>query len=77
MIGYAAHLRVYEPLGAFDDDERRTWTTYVDSGPPSRSVLMSMEHEAGLAAACAVPTNWCSTSIPVRRPRSASAARSP
>jgi len=56
MIGYAAHLRVYEPLGAFDDDERRTWTTYVDSGPPSRSVLMSMEHEAGLAAACAVPT---------------------
>ena len=55
MIGYSAHLRVYEPLGAFDEDERRRWTTYVDAGPPSRSVLMALEHEKALTAACAVP----------------------
>ena len=55
MIGYAAHLRVYEPLGAYSEDERQRWTSYVDGGPPSRAVLMAMEHEAGLAAACAVP----------------------
>ena len=55
MIGYAAHLRVYQPLGAFSEPERQHWTSYVDSGPPSRAVLMAMEHAAGLAAACAVP----------------------
>lgn len=55
MIGYAAHLRVYEPLGAFDEDQRRGWTSYVDAGPPSRSMLMALEHEKALAAACAVP----------------------
>jgi len=55
VIGYAAHLRVYEPLGAFGEDERRRWTSYVDAGPPSRSVLMALEHETALAAACAVP----------------------
>jgi hypothetical protein len=55
VIGFAAHLRVYEPLGAFPDAERQLWTSYVDAGPPSRAVLMAMEHEAGLAAACAVP----------------------
>ena len=55
MIGYAAHLRVYEPLGAFTEEDRRRWTTYVEAGPPSRSVLMALEHETALAAACAVP----------------------
>ena len=42
MIGYAAHLRVYEPLGAFSEDERQRWTSYVDAGSPSRAVLMAM-----------------------------------
>ena len=55
MIGYAAHLRVYEPLGAFGEDDRRRWTAYVDAGSPSRSVLMAIEHEKALAAACTVP----------------------
>ena len=55
MIGFAAHLRIYEPLGAFDEGERHRWTSYVDDGPPSRSVLMALEHERALAAACAVP----------------------
>ena len=55
MIGFAAHLRVYEPLGAYDEEQRRGWTSYVDDGPPSRSVLMALEHQRALAAACAVP----------------------
>lgn len=55
MIAFAAHLRVYEPLGAYDEGQRQRWTSYVDDGPPSRSVLMALEHEKALAAACAVP----------------------
>ena len=56
MIGYAAHLRVYQPLAAFPADERAKWAAYVDSGDaPSRPVLMTREHTLGLAAAMAVP----------------------
>jgi hypothetical protein len=55
VIGFAAHLRVYEPLGAYDEEQRHSWTSYVDDGPPSRPVLMALEHERALAAACAVP----------------------
>ena len=56
VIAYAAHLRVYEPLGTLPDAERRRWTEYVDSGnTPSRPVLMALEHEAALSAALAVP----------------------
>jgi hypothetical protein len=56
VVGYAAHLRVYEPLGSLPDDERRRWTAYVESGRgPSRPLLMAREHEAALAAALAVP----------------------
>src|SRR3954454_25204219 len=56
VIGITSHLRVYEPLGAFPDRERTYWTEYVDSGTaPSRPVLMSLEHEAAVAAYLAVP----------------------
>ena len=56
MIGYAAHLRVYQPLAAFPPDERARWSAYVDSGDsPSRPVLMTREHTLGLAAAMALP----------------------
>jgi hypothetical protein len=56
VIGYAAHLRVYEPLGALPEADRDRWTSYVDSGnAPSRPVLMAMEQEAALSAALAVP----------------------
>jgi hypothetical protein len=56
MIGYAAHLRVYEPLGSLPDDERRRWTDYVESGAaPSRPVLMALEHDLATAALLAVP----------------------
>src|SRR4051795_13057748 len=55
-IGYAAHLRVYQPLAAFTEDERVRWTAYVDSGDaPSRPVLMAREPSLALAAALALP----------------------
>ena len=41
-VGYAAHLRVYQPLAAFPPDERARWAAYVESGDaPSRPVLMA------------------------------------
>lgn len=56
MIGFAAHLRVYQPLAAFDEAERARWTAYVDSGDAaSRPLLMAREHEVGLAAAIQAP----------------------
>jgi hypothetical protein len=56
VIAYAAHLRVYSPLGAFPEPQRRMWNEYVESGAaPSRPVLLAMEHDAGLAAAAALP----------------------
>ena len=63
MIAFAAHLRVYEPLGAFPDAEREQWAAYVESGStPSRPVLMTREHEVALAAALAAPAR---TTLPV------------
>jgi hypothetical protein len=56
MIAFAAHLRIYEPLGALPEGERQYWSAYVEDGSvPSRSVLMAREHEAALAAALAAP----------------------
>jgi hypothetical protein len=56
VIGYVAHIRVYEPLGTLSDDERRRWTDYAESGDaPSRSVLMAMENDRAVAALLAVP----------------------
>lgn len=51
-----ASLRVYEPLAAFDGDERRYWEAYVADGrglDPERGVVV--EREAALRAAAAVP----------------------
>jgi hypothetical protein len=56
VIGFAAHLRVYEPLGTLPEDERAHWTAYVESGDvPSRAMLMSQEHDRAVAALLAVP----------------------
>jgi hypothetical protein len=56
VIAYAAHLRVYEPLGAFPEEERRRWSAYVESGTaPSRPMLMALEQQAAITAALAVP----------------------
>jgi hypothetical protein len=40
---FAAHLRVYEPLAAFDGDERRYWEAYVADG-------RALDVEQGVAA---------------------------
>lgn len=56
MSGYAAHLRVYEPLGTLPDSERAYWAGYAESpDAPSRPVLMAMEDEAAIAALLSVP----------------------
>jgi hypothetical protein len=51
---YAAELRVYEPLAAFDVDERRAWLHYAqDPSVPSVREAARRERELGLAAAAA------------------------
>ena len=42
----AATLKVFEPLAAFDANERAYWERYVQGGtvPPSDSLLLSREH---------------------------------
>jgi hypothetical protein len=55
-LGYAAHLRVYEPLSGLAESERTRWQSYVAEGDvPSRPVQMAREHELALAAVLAVP----------------------
>jgi hypothetical protein len=53
---YAAELRVYEPLGAFDVAERRHWQEYAQARVvPSARELAAAERLAGLVAACRTP----------------------
>jgi hypothetical protein len=55
-MGYAAHLRVYEPISALPDPERVRWQEYVAQGDvPSRPVQMAREHQVALSAVLAVP----------------------
>ena len=54
--GYSASLRVYEPLAAFDDEERRQWEAVVASGGAlPRGAAPVVEREAGLSALLPVP----------------------
>jgi hypothetical protein len=57
VIGYAAHLRVYEPLSGLPDTERARWQDYIASGDvPSRPMQMEREHEVSLTAVlCLAP----------------------
>jgi hypothetical protein len=56
VIGYAAHLRVYEPLSGLPETERGRWQEYVAAGDlPSRPVQMAREHEVSLSAVLAMP----------------------
>jgi hypothetical protein len=48
---FAAYLRVYEPLAAFEPEERRHWEHYLRAGNiPSVAGGLSMEHVAGVRA---------------------------
>jgi hypothetical protein len=56
VIGYAAHLRVYEPLSGLPESERERWQTYIAAGDvPSRPVQMAREHELAMSAVLSVP----------------------
>jgi hypothetical protein len=56
VIGYAAHLRVYEPMSGLPESERSRWQEYVAAGDiPSRPVQMAREHEVSLSAVLAMP----------------------
>jgi len=48
---FASYLRVYEPLAAFEAEERRHWEQYLRAGNiPSVAGGLSMEHVAGVRA---------------------------
>jgi hypothetical protein len=56
VTGYAAHLRVYEPMSAMPEDEREKWQEYVAQGDlPSRPVQMAREHEVAMSAVLSIP----------------------
>ncbi|MDX6199436.1 MAG: hypothetical protein QOJ79_2587 [Actinomycetota bacterium] len=51
VTAFAAHLRVYEPLAAFDRDERRHWEQYLRAGNiPTVQGGMAMEQAAAVRA---------------------------
>jgi hypothetical protein len=51
VTAFAAHLRVYEPLAAFEQDERRHWEQYLRAGNiPSVQGGMAMEQAAAVHA---------------------------
>jgi hypothetical protein len=55
-MGYAAHLRVYEPMSALPESEREKWQEYVAQGDlPSRPVQMAREHEVAMSAVLSIP----------------------
>lgn len=56
MTGFAAHLRVYEPLAAFDGEERRYWEAYLADGRAlALEAGVEAERRAGLRTLTAVP----------------------
>ena len=51
MTAHAAFLRVYEPLAAFEGEERRRWEGYLGAGDaPAPAAGVAMEREAALRA---------------------------
>jgi hypothetical protein len=53
---YASYLRVYEPLSAFPESQRRRWAARAaDPAHPGREALAEMEHRNALRRLAAVP----------------------
>src|SRR5450755_1506630 len=53
---YAAYLRVYEPLSAFSDAERRYWAEYAASAQrPRRAAALEAEQAEALSRLIATP----------------------
>lgn len=56
MPAYVSALRVYEPLAAFPEEERRHWTSYVSLGAaPDRPRAVALEHRESLIGLLAIP----------------------
>lgn len=56
VLPYAAYLRVYEPLAAFDEPDRSAWSSYATSEErPSRSSALDVEHGHALRRLVALP----------------------
>lgn len=56
MTAHAAFLRVYEPLAAFEGEQRRYWESSLSAGDaPSPAVGVAMEREAALRAVAGRP----------------------
>jgi hypothetical protein len=60
---YCAYLRVYEPLVAFDDEERAAWTSYAGSAVP-RNQQLTAEHRSALAGVVSIPPRPVPTEEP-------------
>jgi hypothetical protein len=63
---YCAYLRVYEPLAAFDADERAAWKSYAGHAEP-RAQRLSEEHREALAGVLSIPPR----PVPSHEPREA------
>ena len=56
MTAHAAFLRVYEPLAAFEGEQRQQWETYLLAGEaPSPAAGVAREREAALRAVVGRP----------------------
>jgi hypothetical protein len=56
VLPYAAYLRVYEPLSAFNDPERSRWAAYAAAPrPPRRMSTLEAEHVEAVRRLIAVP----------------------
>jgi hypothetical protein len=56
VLPYAAYLRVYEPLPAFGDADRRRWASYAQSPDrPRRATALEAEHALALRRIIALP----------------------
>jgi len=59
VTAYVAHLRVYEPLAAFEGPERRRWEAYLKAGNiPSVAGGREMEHAASIRALIGRPPSY-------------------
>jgi hypothetical protein len=66
MPSPCAYLRVYEPLVAFDAEERAAWQSYAGQAAP-RSQRLSAEHRTALAGVLSIPPR----PVPSDEPREA------
>jgi hypothetical protein len=56
VLPYAAYLRVYEPLTAFAESERKVWADYADSRDrPRRANALHAEHAESLRRLLGMP----------------------